>query len=754
MTSPTHTDPLRLMSGLPACRTMYGADAGCIRAGQPIGRIRSLDDALEACAALGLRGPERVHLVDDLLAHGEYRAAFDLASVVAVDPLFDSTQDEAHHLQPEDLGAIVTMRLLAAVAAIQGGLYRRAYSSLIQARHVLQRLRCCNTREAFELTIDVLFCRLAQGLALPQRALEFVAALEARKSPTLVGLPLLKARSELDHDPATALDTLNDGRVVGELDRPDHILGHHARYYFHYFMCRASLDLGDWDKADSELSYATERLALLRHLDHEDTLRYAFLKIAGARIKIGRTRSLRDGVREFDQGRKMLREAIYAFRREQFTPGEYVASKYLVQTDEPGPATAERIRAARDVYSLARASNILRFQADAAVIYAHLSLDYGRPNAVHAALGPFSEPPPPFMRELSSSPTWKEANRLFNDTRDAIHNGIDPLAMWGMSRYARDELDFVKTVVGDRSAIATASGLPGSGRRILLERISRARQPDQLPRSSPATWLHVIAANPASPFDTVNEFKAQLKAGSNLVLLDFDLWGSDAQARACTVMSDADKAAADWRQRVYVTLTDSFESALINNRLVPACLDFIQSRFACTIEPLEKRREDTLLLARGFLVTALYARGAFETLQEAKQVIFSSDAAKHIYETHSHIGRLYKTMLSVASQLRPAFDIYDSVDSYTSYKTVSLDVIRRLTETTTMESEDSPVAAGRDLLHANADQVRELAKRYRGRLSALAADVNIARATLIRSWKERGLMDIWYEEGGRRLSRD
>jgi len=620
------------------------------------------------------------------------------------------------------------------------------------------------------VSLHILLCRLAQVEGLPERSLEhLVIADELLYPERLLGSSMLRARSELENSPTRALRVLIEGNAAREVDTAEadvesaftklpHVLGAYAQHYLRYLLGRIYIELEQWDDAECEIGSSDDSLRAIAHRDRIDPLREAFGKVARARIKAGRGRSNSGGTRQIDEGCRELREGISLFRTLNFTPGQYVSARYLTELYRPERGTAEAVRAYKDLLDLARRSGVLRFQLQAAVRYADEVLEYGRPNAAHAALGSFRTGPGEFARELRRDPVWRRAATLFELTAHALDYGVNPRCLWGLSAYAQDERDFVLRVADNPNVLVSVYGPSGSGRRILLERIARAR--GLLNSRDPAPYgLSVVTAARRSPDEVEREIGDLLSRNSAIVLYDFDVWSPETQRLAHQVIQPIENGDAPWRTRVFITLTERLERAESRNRLIPAWIALVDPRYSWNIQPLNQRAKDTLLLARGFLINALNARQAFATETEAKRLIFTSESARHIRENYSHIGALFRAMRSVASGLRVEFDVFEAPGEATSYKKIPLEVIRRLlpidadvdADVTGPRSAVLPMArALEDITKADATTVRELAIRYDGRLAVLAGEKKIPRSTLLRVWRDRGVLDVWYANGGRK----
>jgi tetratricopeptide (TPR) repeat protein len=759
---------LRQHLGYPSVPILVGPGSVCRKLAEtrPLSRL----DPEFVFEKASLEGPQRILLIDELLAHGDYSAAYDLTTYLASSPSeFPSSGSEPEGLGQSALENMAFLREVAALAAIQGGLYRRADVTLLQARQLLRSIRSTSlVKPLLVANRHLLLARLAQVQGLPQFSLREVLKAkqlfkDAGREPR--GIEILEARSELHRDPSAALKILDDCRDEDQIGSQAHVLGPLAGHYFHYLKGRAHLELEQWQEAKEGFEASRAALDENAHAGVANPLRVAFLGIGLARTKIGRGKLGLEGDRQVDEGLKQVREAIGIFRQLNFTAGEYQAFSYwLAQADVSAQSAGATIQYHKDLHDLAQRSGVLRFEVDSGFSYAKQLFDYGRPIAASAVLDRLMVGAPPkdtdaaakgsestakdsesFAAELLSDPVWVNCQSLQVLTKHAMDNSISPRALWGLSKYAHAELSFVEAVCqqADRG-IVSVYGPSGSGRRLLLDRLAKAR-------GGPRTQVDVVSGVKRS-FQTVRSaLDNALARNADVVLYDVDLWAPETQHR----MAEAIRRTPDSLPRIFAALSERLEVAEHKTMLVPGMLSLLPVEFTWNIDPLVSRPQDTLLLARGFLVSALQARGA--SLEEVRPLIFTSAAANFIRDRYSQIRELAYAMKLLASGLRLEFDVFDSEGGNTQYKKVPHEVVSRLLAHASPVGKSSPggrAMAGKDvsedILAPTEARVQELAIEFKGKLQDLAARYKIPRTSLIRAWKDLDLLDVWYEAGGRR----
>jgi hypothetical protein len=352
--------------------------------------------------------------------------------------------------------------------------------------------------------------------------------------------------------------------------------------------------------------------------------------------------------------------------------------------------------------------------------------------------------PGSFIKELEADPIWKHALTLRDATESAADNGILPDVQWGLSAYAEKERDFVIRCRGEEpSALVSISGDDGSGRRILLERIAKARGLGGIVSVS-------AARRPAREIEA--DLERLLATESGIVLHNLDLWDRQSQRVIEQILA---KPPVPWR-RFFATLTDRLEEVQRGNQLSPFLADVLHRRYTLPIEPLAGRPKDTLLLARGFLVRLLIAKGEYDTVEQAKDLIFTADAARHIRQNYTSVRDLYRAMEYVAEGLRVKVDLFDGSDRFSTLTKLPLEAILRLVPSESSADRGSgrrprPSPARPAITEAAAETVRALAHEYGGRLSRVADEAGIPRSTLIRAWTRSGMLKVWRESGGRKI---
>jgi tetratricopeptide (TPR) repeat protein len=704
----------------------------------------------------GLQGASRLVLIDDLLAHGEYSVAYDLTTYLASSPTEfpRGRSDHAKKAVGLSLETMTFLREVAALAAIQAGLYRRAYVTLLQARQLLLAIPSTSrVKLMLEANRHLLVARLAQVQVLPVIALKEIKKAEAlykQAGAVPAGMDLLIARSETISSPASALRRLKKMSTSDYDGSADNVFGPLAEHYYYYLLGRVHLKLERWDHAHTAFEVALNRLRDNKHTTVSNPVREAFLRLGFARVKVGRGQLSPDGAREFEQGLKELRGVIGQFRKLGYVPGEYEAFlHWLKQADMTLQSAAATVQYHKDLHDLAKRSEVLRQVLHSGFSYAKHLFDYGRPNAARGVLDRLMKlahhrrRDGSFELELKEDPIWTSCQTLQDVTKDALNNSIAPLALWGLSRYAQDELNFVEQVTRDDDAgIVSVYGPKGSGRRILLDRIAKARN------SGEATLAILVGVN-RSPRAVRSELADLIARHAAIVLYDLNLWTPEVQQEVAETIDQHPSHLG----KIYAALSERLEVAEHKNVIVQGLLRLLQPGLTWNIEPLTTRPQDTLVLARGLLINALIVRG--HAPAEVMPLIFTSAAANFIRDKYTEVRDLSYAMKILARGLRLEFDVFDSDDSSVQYKEVPHEVVSRMLAQETM---DPSAISGRtiarpapgDLLTASERLVRELAVKYNGKLRDLATQHHIARTTLIRAWKTSGLLKIWYEAGGRK----
>jgi tetratricopeptide (TPR) repeat protein len=693
---------------------------------------------------MGISGADRILLVDDLFAHAEYAAAYDLALYLASSrDLYGLTLSKSG--LDEALGRICFLRLLAILAAIQGGLYHRARTSLVRVEQLLPSVdKTDDVSRVLRGNYELLWGRLAQVQSLPIRALEHFQNAKDIFLQTRCGLPrgvdLLDSRSQLRAESTEiALSS-----VVGNTPRLDRnsLFGMFEAHYRSYLLARAAFEKGDWETALEKFDDADSELRLQSHDGLIDPIRGAYIKMGIARTIIGRAAQPPGKPRELESGLNALLEAQSVFRKHHFTPGEFVAHRHFCLAKVGGSDDNTSLQLLKTVSSVGRMTGVLRFQLEADLLYAQALYRYGRPNAARAAINYINASEhDEFSAELVDTRLWREVTSLKQATNRALDNAVEPLEPWGISDYATREREFVESA-SESDIIISAYGSAGSGRRLFLERISEAR--------GCGSNLVVVTGGDREMKGKgkVAEIVEHLSARIPVILYDFNEWAVDTQDQVILAVANNPQYA----KRTYLTLTRPLADAQIGSQLAPR-VESTLTPGAWMIDPLSTRREDTLLLARGFLVRTLRRSGGAKK-EDPKRLIFTSNSARYLKTKYSHIGDLYRAMRFFAYRLRMQYDVLHESDGHLK---VPLEAIERYL-TTPPDSTDMSVAlaSGKDRVHlgqeikqADSVTVQKLAKQFGGRLSKLAIAAGIPRSTLIRYWQKDGLMDAWHDAGGR-----
>jgi hypothetical protein len=485
---------------------------------------------------------------------------------------------------------------------------------------------------------------------------------------------------------------------------------------------------------------------LQRHASLVDPIRLGYINLGIARSLVGRGSSTFGNPRDLESGLRGLLEARSMFQGRDFTPGEYVAHRhYCLAKNRVLADDDTRLQLLKSLTMLGQKTGVVKFQLEAGLEYAKALYKYGRPIAARAAVrhaGILDDDS--FSDELKKEPIWRQIEALLATTERALDNAVESCELWGISQYALDERDFV--VAATKSPwFVSAYGPPGSGRRIFLERVSEARHGH--------SRLAVVMGANRTAAATLHDLEQDLDGGGSVVLYDLNEWPREAQEKALRLLTDDPTYAG----RGYATLTRSLADAQIGSQLAPR-VSAVLSKGTWVIEPLTSRPQDTLLLARGFLIRS-FPGSATITRRDAKKLIFSGSAARYLKKRYSHIGDLYRAMRFLAHRMRMQYDVFFEPDGHIK---VPIEVIERYLSPR-LDLARSPggppvqdqagIHLGPEIKKADVVMVQDLAKRFGGRLSKVAAAAGVPRSTLIRAWTKEGVMDAWYQADGRKAPR-
>lgn len=702
--------PLLLLLGLPS-EVVYGRLSKCRRADKsPLTQI------------------------DELLAHGEHRDAFEQANLMACRTgAFARASEVRGPIQYGETAAM--LRLQAGLAALRGGSYDEGRGAIKQAEYTIEGLKPSPAKALLSLNRLLLATRLAQASALPDSARVLLGlarqALSERTIKELElatprGFDLLDCRNDLQFKAPEALARLRALPPVEREPSSQHILGQFAAFYFHYLVGLACLSIGNWDLANEQLTLA-EAEAASRHDGQVDQVRHAYLRLARARARIGSTAGQVTDRTGRQTGTTGLLDVRSQFRRLRFAPGEYLA--YRTWLDSVTVDEESRDHFNRELWTLAKSTGVWRFRLDAAVRYAESLRQAGRPVTATAILSSTMAEPCP-LTEAASDPDWNRAKSLEQALSTAATNAVAWDQPWGMSAYAHDELAFVKKASVTKGIVST-SGPTGSGRRVLLERIFRSRGLER---------VSVVTADRRQPHDIPSEIQSHVHAGRAIILRRLDTWPPDLQRQIAPVLQALD------HRLLGVSLTRPLRRALDESTLVAEFSSFLLEADTWDIQPLAERPKDVLLMARGFLIRALERRDFFPDSDTIRRIVFSSSAAKLLRDRRWTIAGLYEAMGNAATYMREELDLYDAEDGF---KRVALSAVARHVAEDDTRSRAS-VLGGIDVLNATHKDVAALAEQYKGKLAALARDAGVSRSTLVYQWETLGLMPTWKANGGRK----
>lgn len=739
-----HEHELRARLQLPPAKQLWGADVDCLWPETPsvpgdllTAVLYEPDRALEG---LGLSGGHALTLFDELLVHGRFVAAQDLAVYLA----FISCVVPRGAREPrQDLRLPIFFLQKAALAAIEGGYYGRASAVLVQAHGLLQRLPPSEDAALCEANNHLLRGRLSQLLELSDESMRQLTAAERRFPASLgrpAGLELIQLRSRLRPDPAGV------GRALGDLSPPNredwrsHLLGGFAEYYYEYLLARVALRVEDWADAVDAFGRAQGALSRSNHRGHPDPVRtgYILMGRGTALVEQGHEVDSRPGI---DKGLRLLIEARAQFRSHDFAPGEYVAyAEHIRLQRKTHESAVSPVQLYRELQRVARRARVPLYMLEAGYSHAHALSATGRLNAANVAA---QEVKQELERQspgvLATHRLWRKLDGLLTSTGSARDNAVEPDAPWGMSTYATQECEDVRKVVR-LGCLVSVHGPAGSGRRLLLARIHEARkQPGTL-------WL--IDRQARSATDPVADAERLLRAGEPVLLHDLDTWPQGTQHALVSLL----QANPTWSSRAYATLTESLEAT---ERVAPSLANLL-AEGTFDIEPLTGRRPDRLLLARGLLVRGLI--GKLGDRDRAKDYFFTGDALTYIDDRYSTVGDLNRAMRLLAVRMHPERDVIIAGDGRFR---VPAETIRKYLPASRSLDDRSHVSTARmtaaasalgpeELRAADAAMVRSLRHEFHGNLRALAAAYGIKRPTLIRHWTKTGVIDEWRGVASRR----
>ena len=642
-----HEDHLRKTLGFPVIAELWGIRSRCLwkdanAAAAAIELLRRNPEAAPRRRRLA-SGPNRLALFDELLVHSRFRAAHDFASYLAATlPLRKRQRDVAADgwTRTIDFRVVAFLRLKAVLAAVEGGLYQRARAELLEIEGSLRDLpRGDESCRLLRANLELVWGRLLQLFFLPVAARARLTQAQDLFEAIGLGLPrgfgLLKDRTGIRRDYRMAEDEFTTVVFSEQGEAGVNIYGGLAHHYTHYLRARAALQAEQWTTALGHFNHAKNALDAYSHNGSPDPIRLGYTVLGKGRTLAGRgvigTKS------DVDTGLRLLLEARWLFRECEFKPGEYVAYRHYIQakrTTQGQPSIAD-VPLLKEAMRLGAGSHVPVFGLESGVAYATALYDAGRPNASQLALREvLNIEHDDVAVELRETKQWKEALALKALTLNARENGVAPLELWGVSGYAEREREFV---VSSTKAgwVVSAYGPPGSGRRLLLTRISEARGQHGKP------WT--VEGSRRERKDVIGDLKSRLRGSHWVVLYDLDLWSRDLQHDVVLLL---EKHPA-WQQRVYATLT----VPLMDIETPAPTLAATLTPGTWAIDPLLDRLQDSLLLARGFLIRALGQRFGPNPRVDLKNIIFTGEACNYIRHRYTRISELLTAMRYLAYRL-------------------------------------------------------------------------------------------------------
>jgi len=718
--------------------------------------------------------------------------------------LFDDALGNDERLRSKQ--EILFYKLKAAQCAVEGGLTDRARSCLLQSEAFAPSLPPQErgpdpVTSLLRGNLELLWGRFYQVTHLPSLAkphLERAATIITGTSGgsfRLVGIELLLARCVMgiadgiaeaterlkEAESKRAEDTTAFGSPFGPL------LGHYLDYTSAYL----AMLRGDPAQLGIAVRTACAELERERHGTLIDPVRKGFLDVLEA-VRLS-AEARQSGSRSHSGGAlRLFLEARASFKRIAFWPGAYLAlSRYISsRVDDTPPlgqmalldlrkearqlADLSRVRVfALEVRSDLAAAYLAVGRIDAANLEARraLSLAVGQVDFPRVAL---SESDQPELAVLKRLPAVSFAGDLLKRTNGWSKNSVSVAAPWGVSNYAAREQAFVEKLAqsGRRTTSVVISGPVGSARSLLVRRIHSLREYEpSAALGRPLPQLLVVRCSGKVASQVMKELKSVLETENAVVLSNFDELALDGQLELLRGVRQSGSRPG----QLYLTMRHELAKAHSDGLLASG----VFSQFSDTswdVLPLNERKEDTIPLARGFLVQGLISQGW--KLEDAEKVTFSGRAARRIWYDYSHtLSRLYVAMTLLASRLGRLTDFpeFDSQADSSDYGSISahspagrlrlleeslLTHVPPLGDSTNQAPNPAPghprrtvrqgKRYGRALLQVSAETVAVLALEYDGNLSRLAAEAGVKRSTLVKAWRVRGVLKVWHEGGGRR----
>jgi len=733
---------LRSALGLPEARLLWGATSICAWEGKHECKRLAAQVAEEperTASALGFNGLERLHLAEHLAAHGLFSCAADFLAFLAVSP--GSEVRKAPTKPSLELARAVFFRHKAVMAWLQGGFYNRAHAVLNECEGLIVRLGNDTISRIQRANTNLLWARLFQLTQRTKQSDRKAAEAEAlfvKAGSSFSGLNLLRIRNRLTTDSEGVVSQLaKTPSSRSNREAADGLYGPFASHYRLYLLARLALYQEAWETAEEKFKEARQALDECTHGRHINQIRVGYTTMGLGRAKVGHGLAAGDRS-EFAAGLTLLLTARWAFRGIAFAPGEYVAyQQFLRAKRENGDASS--VSELKESYRLGRRTEVRVYQLESGLTYAKALEPDGRPNAADRVANELRDLSENDATEISSKQR-RAIIELQGRTKNARINGVEPLELWGVSKYAEREREFVAQPRNAYELIAI-EGPSGSGRRYLAERIASARQQTHVP---------VIDAIRAPKAETLSSLKIHFEKPLPVILSNFNLWDRDLQSQVLSHIRTVPDAAS----RMYFTI----RPPLHPHDLVGELKQLVDSPWP--VEPLSQRPQDMPLLARGFCVRYLLSQPAKLRGASPIELILTGQACRLVRETFESMGQMSRVMRSVAAHLQFDRDIVREPDgrlrllAEAILKHLRTGEHSRLTATLSRmrPPHNSPWPSREELLSAPDSLIEELVTRSNRKLSAVAEACRVPRVLLFREWSRSGRMKTWHRYGGRTTS--
>lgn len=743
-----YENDLRDAVSMPPAKRLWGPRSLCLctrRRGISIEKAAKdlLRAPHDAWSELGLDGKKRLLLFDEFMAHAKFTAAMDCVALVASDPLLWTGHSKRAGSQ-DGLQAATFLTLKLAQAAIEGGHFDQARSLLVRSQQMCTGLpRRAATTQLLAANTLMLRGRLLQLLQLPERSAEILSECEeAFKRATArvpAGFVLLRLRTDLQRNPRSVESLF--AAADSECDSTESIFGGLARPYLDYIKAREAIKNHKWSLALDRFRAAATSLKQNSHhgIPHAIREAFAILGQGCALVELGRSRERADDVAA---GIRLLLQARSQFRREEFRVGEYLAHRHFARARRQqslGDESAFRLY--REAWDLAGQTGVVKFNLEAGLEFATALYNYGRPNRARPLLVTVQRlAEDPEVVELTRGKEWSRIEELLNKTKDSKANCIEPLQRWGVSQYSLREREYVQKVSAANACVCLY-GPAGAARQVLIERIARARG-----QSGAFAILDGVGADTATILSELDS----IPVSAPIILKNLDSWNASPDDVFRTLQASRPN---DWHVRTYVTLRVPIEHT---DRVRGLSSEIRQALYAGQfgVEPLDRRSEDTFLLARGFLTRALTDRG----MSDSPDLLFTGEACRYLKRQYATVADLKRAMKSLAHQLMLDRDVIVRNDD--SFQ-ISVEVFNRYLTRPAVDNAKRPVVAddertvlGRDaVMNADEATVRRLAREFRGSLLSLARSNDVPVSTLRLAWANSGRMSAWHAANGRQSQR-